>query len=157
MENPGFSGKEELLFLIQFGVFQSLCENLQDTIKKEADPQSCLHGMIEMHLNYFVRHTNDLKIRFREIESLDGCFCRKVADKRKEHSGLTESISEKISSTFGGSSAFSRLAALYLFGTLDWIYQRYRPGRNPDASEITSQLYRTHLNGFLRMRHLEKL
>ena len=152
-----FRGKEELLFLIQFRVFQALCENLREIIRKETDPRACLHRMIRMHFDYFIRHMNDLKVCSREIESLDGCFCRKVADKRKEHSGLTESISEKISSTFGGSSAFSRLAALYLFGTLDWIYQRYRPGRNPDASEITSQLYRTHLNGFLRMRHLEKL
>ena len=37
-----FKGKEELLFLIQFRVFQSLCENLREIIKKETDPRACL-------------------------------------------------------------------------------------------------------------------
>ncbi len=146
-----FEGKEELLFLIQFRVFQSLCEKLQDIVNKETDPQACLRLMIKMHFDYFIHHMNDLKICSREIESLDGDFYQKVADKRKEYFKLTQSIFEKISSTSGGSSADSRLAALYLFGTLNWIYQWYRPGRDPDASEMASQLSGVYLNGFPRM------
>jgi len=146
-----FKGKEELLFLIQFRVFQSLCEKLREIIKKETDPQACLHDMIKMHFDYFIRHMNDLKVCSREIESLDGGFYQKVADKRKEYFDLTQSIFEKISNASGGSSADSRLAALYLFGTLNWIYQWYRPGRYPDAGEMASQLSGIYLNGFPRM------
>ena len=146
-----FKGKEELLFLIQFRVFQSLCEKLREIIKKETDPQACLQRMIEMHFDYFIRHMNDLKICSREIESLDGGLFQKVADKRKEYFDLTESIFEMISNASGGSSADSRLAALYLFGTLNWIYQWYRPGRDPDAREMASQLSGVYLNGFPRM------
>jgi AcrR family transcriptional regulator len=146
-----FKGKDELLFVIQFRVFQSLCENLREIIQKETDPQACLHRMIKMHLDYFTRHMDDLKVCSREIESLDGCFYEKVAEKRKEYFDLTESIFEEISNTSGGSSADSRLAALYLFGTLNWIYQWYRPGRDPDASEMASQLSGIYLNGFPRM------
>ena len=146
-----FKGKEELLFLIQFRVFQSLCEKLREIIKKEIDPQACLRRMIKMHFDYFIRHMNDLKVCSREIESLDGGFYQKVADKRKEYFDLTQSIFEKISNTSGGSSADSRLAALYLFGTLNWIYQWYRPGRYPDAREMASQLSGLYLNGFPRM------
>ncbi len=70
-----FKGKEELLFLIQFRVFQSLCEKLREIIKQETDPQVCLRLMIEMHFDYFIRHMNDLKVCSREIESLDGgCY-----------------------------------------------------------------------------------
>jgi AcrR family transcriptional regulator len=146
-----FKGKEELLFLIQFRVFQSLCENLREIIKKETHPQTCLHRMIEMHFNYFIRHMNDLKVCSREIESLEGDFYEKVADKRKEYFDLTQSIFENISTVSGGSSADSRLAALYLFGTLNWIYQWYRPGRDPDAGEMAGQLSGIYLNGFPRM------
>jgi AcrR family transcriptional regulator len=146
-----FKSKEELLFLIQFRVFQSLCENLREIIKKETDPQDCLHRMITMHFNYFIHHMNDLKVCSREIESLDGGFYQKVADKRKEYFDLTRSIFERISNTSGGSSADSRLATLYLFGTLNWIYQWYRPGRYPDAREMASQLSGIYLNGFPRM------
>ena len=46
--------------------------------------------------------------------------------------------------------AESRLAALYLFGTLNWIYQWYRPGRYPDAKELAGQLTAIYLHGFPR-------
>jgi AcrR family transcriptional regulator len=146
-----FAGKEELLFLIQFRVFQSLCENLREIIEKETEPEACLRRMVHMHFDYFIRNMNDLKVCSREIESLEGASYQKVADKRKEYFDLTQSIFERISDTSGGSSADSRLAALYLFGTLNWIYQWYRPGRDPDAEEMASQLAGVYLNGFPRM------
>jgi hypothetical protein len=107
--------------------------------------------MIKMHFEYFIRHMDDLQICSREIESLEGDFYQKVADKRKEYFDLTQSILEKISRTSGGSSADSKLAALYLFGTLNWIYQWYRPGRYPDAGEMANQLAGIYLHGFPRM------
>jgi AcrR family transcriptional regulator len=146
-----FRSKEELLFLIQFTAFESICEKLKEIIKKETDPETCLHSMINMHFEYFIRNMNELKICSREIESLKGDYYQKVAEKRKEYFDLTHSIFEKISDKSGGSSADSRLAALYLFGTLNWIYQWYRPGRYPDAKELASQLSAIYLQGFPRM------
>jgi AcrR family transcriptional regulator len=146
-----FKSKEELLFLIQFRTFESICEKLREIIKDEADPRACLQSMIKMHFEYFIRNMNDLKICSREIESLKGEFYRKVAEKRKEYFDLTQSIFEKIIDQSGGSSADSRLAALYLFGTLNWIYQWYRPGRYPDSKELASQLSGIYLQGFPRM------
>ncbi len=107
--------------------------------------------MIKMHFEYFIRHMNDLKICSREIDSLEGEFYQEVAEKRKEYFDLTQSIFERMNDLSGGSSADSRLAALYLFGTLNWIYQWYRPGRYPDAGEMASQLSGIYLQGFPRM------
>jgi AcrR family transcriptional regulator len=146
-----FKSKEELLFLIQFRAFESICDKLKEIIESETDPQSCLHSMINMHFEYFIRHMNDLKICSREIESLEGDFYKKVAEKRKEYFDLTQSIFEKIMVQSGGSSADSRLAALYLFGTLNWIYQWYRPGRDPDATKMANQLSGIYLEGFPRL------
>ncbi|OGL47895.1 MAG: hypothetical protein A2161_20770 [Candidatus Schekmanbacteria bacterium RBG_13_48_7] len=143
-----FRSKEELLYLIQFRAFESISENLREIIKNETDPKSCLHSMIQMHFEYFIRNMNDLKICSREIESLEGSFYEQVAEKRKEYFDLTQSIFEKITDKSGGSTADSRLAALYLFGTLNWIYQWYRPGRYPDAKELASQLSGIYLQGF---------
>jgi AcrR family transcriptional regulator len=143
-----FRSKEELLFLIQFRTFESICEKLREIIADETDPHACLHSMIKMHFEYFIRNMNDLKICSREIESLEGGYYRKVAEKRKEYFDLTESIFEKIIDRSGGSSADSRLAALYLFGTLNWIYQWYKPGRYPDATEMANQLSGIYLRGF---------
>jgi AcrR family transcriptional regulator len=146
-----FNSKEELLFLIQFRTFDSLCDRLKEIIAGETDPQACLHSMINMHFDYFIRHMNDLKICSREIESLEGAFYKKVADKRKEYFDLTQSIFDKMTHQYGGSAADSRLAALYLFGTLNWIYQWYKPGRDPNAGELASQLAGIYLQGFPRM------
>jgi AcrR family transcriptional regulator len=145
-----FRSKEELLFLIQYTTFDSLCEKLKEIVENETDPKDCLHRMISMHFDYFLRNMNDLKICSREIESLEGDFYKKVAERRKEYFDLTHSIFEKIGDESGGSSADSRLAALYLFGTLNWIYQWYRPGRYPDAKELASQLSAIYLQGFPR-------
>jgi len=146
-----FKSKEELLFLIQFRTFDSLCDQLKEIIASETDPQSCLHRMIRMHFDYFIRNMSDLKICSREIESLEGAFYKKVATKRKEYFDLTQSIFEKMTDQCGASSADSRLAALYLFGTLNWIYQWYKPGRYPDAEELASQLAGIYLQGFPQM------
>jgi AcrR family transcriptional regulator len=145
-----FSSKEELLFLIQYRTFDSICRNLKEIIDREDDPQTCLHRMISMHFEYFIRHMNDLKICSREIESLEGNFYREVAEKRKEYFDLTQSIFKKISDKTGGASADSRIAALYLFGTLNWIYQWYKPGRYPAARDLASQLSDIYLRGFPR-------
>jgi AcrR family transcriptional regulator len=143
-----FKSKEELLFLIQYRAFDTICEKLKEIIQSETDPHVCLYSMIEMHFEYFIRNMNDLKICSREIESLKGNFYKKVAEKRREYFELTQSIFENISDKTGGSSADSRLAALYLFGTLNWIYQWYRPGRYPDAKELAGQLSDIYLQGF---------
>ena len=143
-----FKSKEELLFLIQFRAFDSLCEKLREIIQSETDPQTCLYSMIEMHFEYFIRNMNDLKICSREIESLKGAFYGEVAEKREEYFDLTQSIFEKMGDESDGSPADSRLAALYLFGTLNWIYQWYKPGRDPDAKELASQLSGIYLQGF---------
>jgi AcrR family transcriptional regulator len=146
-----FKSKEELLFLIQFRAFDSICEKLREIVHSETDPQSCLYSMIKMHFDYFLRNMDDLKICSREIESLEGAFYKEVAEKRKEYFDLTQSIFEKISDKSGGSPADSRLAALYLFGTLNWIYQWYKPGRYPDAEELANQLSGISLRGFPRL------
>lgn len=146
-----FESKEELLFLIQFRTFESICAKLKGIIENETDPQACLHRMINMHFEYFIRNMNDLKICSREIESLKGSFYQVVAEKRKEYFDLTQSIFDNLLDESGGSSADSRLAALYLFGTLNWIYQWYKPGRYPDAEELASQLAGIYLRGFPRM------
>jgi AcrR family transcriptional regulator len=146
-----FSSKEELLYLIQHRTFDSLCTRLRKIIRQVEDPGACLHEMIRMHFDYFIGQMNDLQICSREIESLEGEFYRRVAVKRKEYFDLTQSIFERLSEKTGGTSADSRLAALYLFGTLNWIYQWYRPGRYPDAREMASQLSGIYLNGFPRM------
>jgi AcrR family transcriptional regulator len=142
-----FSSKEELLYLIQYRAFDSICEQLRRIIEREQNPEACLQAMIRMHFDYFIRNMNDLVICSREIESLKGEFYQKVADKRKEYFDLTQSIFDRMGGS-GGSSADSRLAALYLFGTLNWIYQWYRPGRYPDAREMANQLASIYLHGF---------
>jgi len=146
-----FNSKEELLYLIQYRTFESLCTRLREIIDRDEEPEVCLQAMIRMHFDYFIRNMNDLLICSRDIESLEGEFFRTVAEKRKEYFDLTQSIFDRILETADGEpAADSRLAALYLFGTLNWIYQWYRPGRDPEAAEMAGQLAGIYLQGFPR-------
>ncbi|MFC2173673.1 TetR/AcrR family transcriptional regulator [Acidobacteriota bacterium] len=143
-----FRSKDELLFLIQLRTFESLIARLNAIIEEEKDARLCLGKMIKMHFEYFIGNMHDLKICSREIESLKGAFYQKVAEKRKDYFDLTLSIFEKIAGTTDGSMPDSRLAALYLFGTLNWIYQWYRPGRYPSPEVMADRLTGIYLYGF---------
>lgn len=143
-----FRSKEELLFLIQYRTFDSLVAKLNRIIRNEPDPSQCLRKMIKMHFEYFIRHMNDLKICSREIESLKGGFYQRVAEKRREYFELTRSIFDRMADRDAQVRIDSRLAALYLFGTLNWIYQWYRPGRYPSAKTMADQLAGIYLKGF---------
>ncbi len=145
-----FKSKEELLYLIQLRAFESICAKLGEIIARETDPEACLHSMIKMHIEYFIQNMSELKTCSRELDSLTGEFYRTVAEKRKEYFDLTRSIFDRIADKTESSSADSRLAALYLFGTLNWIYQWYRPGRYPDAEVLARQLSGIYLQGFPR-------
>ena len=39
------------------------------------------------------------------------------------------------------------LAALFLFGSLNWAYMWYNPRKNPDIGKVTSHFLRVFLNG----------
>jgi AcrR family transcriptional regulator len=139
--------KDELLFLIQYSTFQSLVDSLAEKLKTAGDPTSMLKVMVKNHLDFFLAHMDELKICAYEIESLKGDYYDRVAERRREYFQLAHNIVSELIKSGQGAGVESRLATLSLFGTLNWIFMWYEPGRYAGSEEMSEQLTRLYLHG----------
>jgi AcrR family transcriptional regulator len=146
--------KDELLFLIQFNAFQTLLSGLKAKLEAQraSAPVARLRILIRNHFDYFLGHIDELKVCSRELETLTGTFYKKVADVRREYFKIALDIVKEITqgkerSDEGGVAAVDpRIAALCLFGMLNWIYTWYDPGKDtPDS--LSEQLLGLYLGG----------
>ena len=131
-----FSSKEELLFLIQLHTFEAILEGLKRKLDGVVDPEQRLRVMVLNHLEHFLSRMDDLKVCARELESLSGEHYDRVRALRQQYLRVTLQIVESIGTTAGASRVRPRLATLYLFGMLNWIYMWYpaeegSAGRDP--------------------------
>ena len=146
--------KDELLFLIQFNAFQTILSGLKKKLEAEAgsDPIERLRILIRNHFSYFLSHMDELKVCSRELETLSGAFYRKVAEVRREYFKIALDIVKEIaqgkerSPEAGDPAVDPRIAALCLFGMLNWIYTWYDPGKDT-ADSLSEQLLGLYLGG----------
>lgn len=139
--------KEELLYLIQYSTFQSLVASLAEKLQDMDDPVAKLNTMVRSHLDFFLSHMDELKICAYEIESLKGDYYDQVAEKRREYFQLAHNIVSELIEKGETKSVDSRLATLSLFGTLNWIFMWYEPGKYAGSEEMSQQLTRLYLHG----------
>ena len=142
-----FKSKEELLYYIQYYTFESLVASLTERLKGQNDPVEKLNAMIRNHLDFFLSHMDELKICAYEIESLKGEYYDQVADRRREYFQLAHNIVKELIEGGNVEGVDSRLATLSLFGTLNWIFMWYEPGRYAGSEEMSGQLTRLYLHG----------
>jgi AcrR family transcriptional regulator len=144
-----FSSKEELLYLIQFHTFSEMIDQLSQRLEGIDSPREQLRLVVTNHLEHFLARMNDLKVCAREMESLNGRYFNEVEALRHRYFSITLSIVESLGLEAGGSHTKPRLATLYLFGMLNWIYMWY-PDEEPMSVELLAdQLISLFLNGFL--------
>ncbi len=144
-----FSSKEELLFLLQYHTFDSILIELRRKLGDTDEPRERLRAVVANHLAYFLAHMNELKVCVHEMASLEGEYYRKVQDLRRDYFRTTLAIVDGVAADARGSGLNSRLATLYLFGMLNWIYMWYPAAGQLSESKLTEQLVRLFLEGFL--------
>ncbi len=101
---------------------------------------------MENHLNHFLKHLSELKVCARELESLKGEAYKKVLEKRREYYLITREIIDELSE--GSQQQLDTdMAALTLFGMLNWVYMWYSPRRHRDLKNLEEQLSGIFING----------
>jgi AcrR family transcriptional regulator len=144
-----FASKEELLFLLQYHTFDSILAELERKLEKVRRPRERLRLVVENHLGHFLAHMNELKVCVHEMASLQGEYYLRVQDLRRRYFRTTIAIVEEVAEEAGHSELDARLATLYLFGMLNWIYMWYPAAGKVSKAELTQQLVRLFLEGFL--------
>ncbi len=141
-----FSGKEELLFLIQDHAFGTLLRRLERMLEGVEDPHRKLRLLMENHLRFFVSNMAEMKVLSHEADSLTGEFRARVNEKKRR---LTEIAMQILSDLRPESDLDLRVATFSLFGMMNWLYNWYRPDRDVPVERLAEDMSRLFLGGYL--------
>jgi len=144
-----FDSKEELLFLIQDYCFSTVIGDCRKLLEGVDDPVLRLTLLIENHLNYFVNNINEMKVLSHEANSIGGELFRRINSKKRQYVDLVMNLLSEIARQRKLESVDVRVATFALFGMMNWSYNWYNPRKDLDVAELSAQMTRLFLRGFL--------
>ena len=153
-----FESKEKLLYLIQRHTFITIREQLRERLEDVAEPQQRLRVFIDNHLEYFLAHRKAMKVLSHESDALTGAFRDELRAIKRDYfrtcvdlvqGAMTSGRSAGVQS----SRPEARIAALSLFGMMNWIYTWYNPRLDGDAAALGAQMSEIFLHGVLCGAH----
>jgi AcrR family transcriptional regulator len=140
------SSKEELLYLVQFHAFDKLIRQFQEQSQQLSDPAARLRLLIHNHLERFLGNLAELIVCSREIDRLVGDYRRQIEDKHREYFGLALGLFRELAEQ-QQTHVDPRMAALAMFGSINWVHTWYRPETGPSAAQMADDLVRLYLQG----------
>jgi TetR/AcrR family transcriptional regulator, cholesterol catabolism regulator len=140
--------KDELLYLIQYRVFDSLVERFKREAAALDDPEEKLHLLVRNHLERFVGNLAELVVCSRELGRLTGDFNARIEAKQREYFALALGLFAELRARHG-SVTEPRTAALCMFGSINWVYTWYRPRGALGPAGLARDFVHLVLRGFL--------
>jgi AcrR family transcriptional regulator len=137
------SGKEEILYLIQRGVFERVLAGAREAVAGAPEPEGKLHAFVRHHVGFFARHMSEMKVLSHEAESLTG---DRDAAIRSVKRGYVDLLAATLAAA---GAADPRTAAYAVFGMMNWIHTWYRPGGRLPADRLADAFARIALHGVL--------
>ena len=132
--------KDRLLFEIMNYGMDILEESVLEKVKTIEDPKERLRQTIIGHIDLVIR-ARDLEITviLHENRSLKGALRKKINARKKAYIHYLEDLISQVQDQPGNERLISpALAAFNLLGTINWLYQWYRPEGPISQDEITS-------------------
>jgi AcrR family transcriptional regulator len=147
-----FESKEKLLYLIQKHTFSTIMSQLQERLRGVSDPEERVRVFIRNHLEYFLANLKAMKLLSHEDEALSGPLGAEIAAMKRDYyrliRGMVEELRREKAKEFSAGIS-SRVAALSLFGMMNWIYTWHNPRRDPAAAELADMMAEIFLRGML--------
>ena len=142
------ASKEELLYWIQYDTFDSLLQNLWESLEGVVDPRKRLAGAVRNHVRHFGEHMHELKVCARELETLEGDAYDEVHELRRSYFDAVHQLVKELRPT-RGARLDSWIATTNLFGMINWFYQWYDAGRGQvSLDDLAAQQTALFLDGF---------
>ncbi len=142
-----FSGKEELLYLIQKDAFESLIARLEERLAGSVTPEARLKAIFETHLSYALEQPARMKVLSHEDDTLEGPRSTEIAALKRRYYKLCLAVVQDLH------PANARVAVMSLFGMINWIYTWHDPRKDPSAAGLSQQMAGLFLHG---IQHQEK-
>jgi AcrR family transcriptional regulator len=144
-----FQSKDEALFRICEHVLGLILETFETRAKAVDDPLERLHHLVFTHLDISLSHMREMKVLSHEAESLQGEYRARIRQTKKRYYDNLVAILREIRGDRRGNGRELRLAAMTLFGSMNWIYTWYRPEVDGDAARLTDSMLGIFLRGFV--------
>ncbi len=151
-----FASKEKLLYLIQKHTFATILAELRKRLEAVHDSEERLRIFIHNHLQYFLANQKAMKVLSHEDDVLTGAYGQEIRGiKRAYFRTCAELVAGAIGARSRDGSVQSsrreevRIAALSLFGMMNWIYTWYNPRVDGDAAALADQMTDIFFHGVL--------
>ena len=142
------TGKEELLYWIQYHTFDSLLQDLESSLEGIVDPKERLATAVRNHVRHFGEHMHELKVCARELGTLEGEAYDAVHERRRTYFGAVHKLVKDLKPK-PGAGLDSWIATANLFGMINWFYQWYDAGRSQvSLDDLAAQQTALFLNGY---------
>ncbi len=144
-----FQSKDEALFRICEHVLRLIQETFEVRAKALDDPLERLRLLVFTHLEISLSHMREMKVLSHEAECLQGEFLARIRQTKKRYYDNLLAILREIRGDRRGNGRELRLAAMTLFGSMNWIYTWYRTEVDGDATRLTDSMLGIFLRGYL--------
>lgn len=144
-----FQTKEELLFLILEDAFDSVLGNLEASIQDYQGPDK-IRFFVANHLRYFVENLSEMKVVSHEFDSLASPYREKIQEKKRAYVKRLTQILSDLPNQRRKPVTDPKLAALALFGMINWVYTWYNPRKRRPINEVVEAMSEIFLHGYLR-------
>lgn len=142
-----FESKEDLLYQIQSATFAALLRQIQEAIAGASTPEARLRRIVHGYLDFYVRHTNELRVCTYQYEALDGALYEKVRALRLQmYHAVAAVVSEYMHRKDRGDEhrrderGFVRHHTLFIFGMLNWLFMWFDPKRDGPIAEVAERM-----------------
>lgn len=132
-----FDSKEKLLYLIQRHLFLSVMDLVRERLTEEDDPEQRIRIFIRSHLEYFLAKPEAMKVLSHEDDVLKEQFGAEITGLKRQYYRCCADLLDALK-TARGLQCNSRVAALCLFGMMNWIHTWYNP-RIDGGAEVVAQ------------------
>ena len=146
--------KEELLYLIQYHVFDGLVRRFEtDSEQMLADggeaarPEARLLRFIHNHLDHFLTDMDSLTVCTRELRRLKGDYLQQVETLQRDYFSQAFEIFQELCRIQDGIQMDPRTATLAMFGAINWVSTWYNPASDKSAHELAGELVKLYLHG----------
>lgn len=144
-----FRTKEELLCLIQERCLVTLLENAERIRTTEKSPREKVALFVHNHLGFFLHNMNEMKVMSREDTALTADYEKRILELKRRYVKALVDLVEELQRNEGAHKLNVRVAALALFGMMNWVYTWYNPSRDPSLEGLIEQVLRIFFFGVL--------
>ncbi|MBI1723227.1 MAG: TetR/AcrR family transcriptional regulator [Gemmatimonadetes bacterium] len=141
-------GKEDLLFQVQKSCFERVHQGAREAISGQPSAEERLAAFIRHHVTFFATHMAEMKVLAHEAESLSGAALTEVRRLKRAYVELLLKLLAELDGQGSGEHVNRHVAALALFGMMNWMYTWYDPKGPVNATELADSITRLFLNGY---------